>query len=89
MKILRTPSQSYLALKDDPAYNKEKLWLIKDLIPMGEVVMIFGDKDIGKTFLTTDIVLQIVTGSQELGLTKHGIVTYIPLILSPKFLIYK
>ena len=79
MRINRTPSQSYLALKDDPTYNREKLWLIKDLIPMGEVVILYGEKNVGKTFITLDIALQIATGSQELGHTKHGIVTYIPL----------
>jgi len=70
---------SYKRLKDKPEYNREKLWLIKDLIPQGEVVMIYGDKGVGKTFITLDIALQIATGSQELGHTKRGIVTYIPL----------
>ena len=70
---------SYTRLKDKPEYNREKLWLIKDLIPQGEVVMIYGDKGVGKTFITLDIALQIATGSQELGHTKRGIVTYIPL----------
>jgi len=70
---------SYKEKKDDPKYNREKLCLIKGVIPMGEIVMIYGDKDVGKTFIATDIALQIVTGSQELGLTKHGIATYIPL----------
>lgn len=70
---------SYKRLKDKPEYNREKLWLIKDLIPQGEVVMIYGDKGVGKTFMTLDIALQIATGSQELGHTKRGIVTYIPL----------
>ena len=79
MKDRYISEMSYKKLKDKPEYNREKLWLIKDLIPQGEVVMIFGDKDIGKTFITLDIALQIVTGSQELGHTKRGIVTYIPL----------
>lgn len=70
---------SYKRLKDNPEYNREKLWLIKDLIPQAEVVMIYGDKGVGKTFITLDIALQIATGSQELGHTKRGIVTYIPL----------
>jgi hypothetical protein len=71
--------ESYKEQKDNPKYNREKLWLIKGVIPMGEVVMIYGDKDVGKTFITLDIALQIITGSQELGHTKHGVVTYIPL----------
>jgi hypothetical protein len=79
MKDRYISEMSYKKQKDKPQYNREKLWLIKDLIPQGEVVMIFGDKDIGKTFITLDIALQIVTGSQELGHTKRGIVTYIPL----------
>lgn len=70
---------SYKRLKDNPEYNREKLWLIKDLIPQGEVVMLYGDKGVGKTFITLDIALQIATGSQELGHTKRGRVTYIPL----------
>ena len=70
---------SYKNKKDDPTQNREQLCLIKGVIPMGQIVMIYGDKDVGKTFIASDIALQIATGSQELGHTKHGIATYIPL----------
>ena len=72
-------SLNYANQKKDSIYNKEKAWLIKDLIPLGEVVLLYGDKGVGKTFITLDIALQIATGSQELGHTKTGIVSYIPL----------
>ena len=71
--------QNYPNQKRGSIYNKEKAWLIKDLIPLGEVVLLYGDKGVGKTFITLDIALQIATGSQELGHTKTGIVSYIPL----------
>lgn len=79
MKQRSNSSDNYANQKKQPIYNKEKAWLIKDLIPLGEVVLLYGDKGVGKTFITLDIALQIATGSQELGHTKTGIVRYIPL----------
>ena len=50
-------------------------WLIENLIPLGEVVILYAPTNQYKTFLSLKIALEVVTGSQELGVTKTGNVT--------------
>ena len=52
-------------------------WIIKDLIPKGEIVMLYAPTNQYKTFLSVKIALEIVTGSQELGATENGHVVMI------------
>lgn len=52
-------------------------WIIKDLIPKGEIVMLYAPTNQYKTFLSVKMALEIVTGSQELGATENGPVVLI------------
>ena len=49
-----------------------KRWLIENLIPMGEIVILYAPTNQFKTFLSLKIALEVVTGSQELGVTESG-----------------
>ena len=51
---------------------KTKQWLIKNLIPIREIVILYAQTDMFKTFLSLKIALEVATGSQELGDTKIG-----------------
>ena len=50
-------------------------WLIENLIPLGEVVILYAPTNQYKTFLSLKIAFEVLTGSQELGVTKTGNVT--------------
>lgn len=49
-----------------------KRWLIENLIPMGEIVILYAQTNLFKTFLSLKIALEVATGSQELGATVSG-----------------
>jgi hypothetical protein len=49
-----------------------KRWLIENLIPMGEIVILYAPTNQYKTFLSLKIALEVATGSQELGATVSG-----------------
>ena len=51
---------------------KTKQWLIKNLIPIREIVILYAQTNMYKTFLSLKIALEVATGSQELGVTKIG-----------------
>ena len=51
---------------------KERQWIIKDLIPQGEITFLYAPTDHYKTFMSIKIALEVITGSQELGATKSG-----------------
>lgn len=40
-------------------------WIVKDLVPAGELVAIVGATNSGKTFLTMDLLLAVATGQSE------------------------
>jgi archaellum biogenesis ATPase FlaH len=50
----------------------EKKWLIENLIPLGEIVMLYGKSDIGKTSMAIKIASEIATGSMDLGKSVIG-----------------
>lgn len=50
-------------------------WLIENLIPENEIVILYAPTNQYKTFLSLKIALEVLTGSQELGTTKTGNVT--------------
>jgi RecA-family ATPase len=52
--------------------NKTKQWLIKNLIPTREIVILYAQTNMYKTFLSLKIAFEVATGSQELGATKIG-----------------
>ena len=52
----------------------ENRWLIENLIPMGEIVILYAQTNQYKTFLSLKIALEVATGSQELGATESGCV---------------
>ena len=52
--------------------GESKRWLIKNLIPMGEISILYAPTNQYKTFLSLKIALEVVTGSQELGATESG-----------------
>ena len=59
--------------------NKENKWLIKDLIPHGEISVLYGKTDHFKTFLILKIALEVLTQGSDLETQKSGRV----LIYSP------
>lgn len=52
--------------------GESKRWLIENLIPMGEIVILYAPTNQYKTFLSLKIALEVATGSQELGVTENG-----------------
>jgi KaiC/GvpD/RAD55 family RecA-like ATPase len=52
----------------DFAARPQRGWIVKTLIPKGEVGMIFGDSTAGKTFVALDIMLSIARGVDWRGL---------------------
>ena len=50
----------------------ERKWLIENLIPMGEIVILYAPTNQFKTFLSLKIALEVITGSQELGRSVSG-----------------
>ena len=50
----------------------ERKWLIENLIPMGEIVILYAPTNQFKTFLSLKIALEVITGSQELGRSENG-----------------
>lgn len=50
----------------------ENRWLIENLIPLGEIAILYAPTNQFKTFLSLKIALEVATGSQELGVTKNG-----------------
>lgn len=57
----------------------ENRWLIENLIPMGELAILYAKENLYKTFLSLKIALEVATGSQELGATESGCVYLISL----------
>ena len=53
-------------------HTKEKQWLIKNLIPLGEIAILYAPTNVGKTFLAHKIALEVLTGSNELGESMTG-----------------
>ena len=51
---------------------EEKKWLIKNLIPLGEIAILYAPTNVGKTFLAHKIALEVLTGSNELGESMTG-----------------
>ena len=50
----------------------ERQWVIENLIPKGEIVILYAPTNQFKTFLSLKIALEVITGSQELGLQRLG-----------------
>ena len=50
----------------------KRKWLIENLIPRGEIVILYAQQNMYKTFLSVKIALEVATGSQELGVTENG-----------------
>ena len=51
---------------------KKRQWIIQDLIPKGELAIMYAPTNTYKTFMAIKIALEIATGGQELGVTKYG-----------------
>ena len=66
-----------MKLKDYLEKGVERKWLIENLIPMGEIVILYAPTNQFKTFLSLKIALEVLTGSQELGHSESGKVWYI------------
>lgn len=66
-----------------------KRWLIENLIPMGEIVILYAQTNQYKTFLSLKIALEVATGSQELGATESGRVLLINTDTSMKDLLIR
>ena len=60
-------------------YRSKQEWLIENLIPKGEIIVMYAPSNHYKTCISTKIALEIATGSQDLGVTEIGKV----LIFSP------
>lgn len=61
----------------------EPEWVVEKLIPKGEIVILYAKKDMFKTFLSLKIALEVITGSQELGHTESGKVSFISTDTTP------
>ena len=61
--------QTFLSIQN---HTKEKQWLIKNLIPLGEIAILYAPTNVGKTFLAHKIALEVLTGSNELGESMTG-----------------
>ena len=55
----------------------ERQWVIENLIPKGEIVILYAPTNQFKTFLSLKIALEVITGSQELGHSESGKVWYL------------
>ena len=53
-------------------YTMERQWLIKNLIPLGEIAILYAPTNVGKTFLAIKMALEVLTGSSDLGDTTAG-----------------
>ena len=56
-------------LKELFNHGEKREWLIENLIPESEIVILYAPTNQYKTFLSL-IALEVLTGSQELGATK-------------------
>ena len=65
-------AQNLLTLEKQLNEGEYKRWLIENLIPMGEIVILYAPTNQYKTFLSLKIALEVATGSQELGATVSG-----------------
>ena len=69
---LRLYSTTELLTLPDPT------WLIKDILPAGGLVGVYGEPGHGKTFVTMDMAMHVATGRPWLGhQTNHGLVLYV------------
>ena len=59
-------------LKELFNHGEKREWLIENLIPESEIVILYAPTNQYKTFLSLKIALEVLTGSQELGATKTG-----------------
>ena len=50
----------------------KRTWIIQDLIPQGELAILYAPTNTFKTFMAVKIALEVATGGQELGATKYG-----------------
>ena len=65
-------AQNLLTLEKQLNEGEYKRWLIENLIPMGEIVILYAPTNQYKTFLSLTLALEVATGSQELGATVNG-----------------
>ena len=65
-------AQNLLTLEKQLNEGEYKRWLIENLIPTGEIVILYAPTNQYKTFLSLKIALEVATGSQELGATVNG-----------------
>ena len=52
--------------------GEKRKWIIENLIPSREIIILYAPTNQYKTFLSLKIALEVATGSQELGATKIG-----------------
>lgn len=72
------PLTDYAAILQRPA----PVWIVKNLIPPGELTAIVGETSCGKTFLTIDLLLAVARGSERwFGQTikREGLVVHVTL----------
>ena len=62
--------QTFLQIQN--RFKEKKQWLIKNLIPLGEIIILYAPTNVGKTFLAHKIALEVLTGSNELGESMTG-----------------
>lgn len=63
-----------MKLKDLIKQNKEKTerWLIENLLPRGELAILYAPTDYYKTFISLLIAAEIITGGDKLGASQRG-----------------
>ena len=54
--------------------NKEKVerWLIENLLPKGQIAILYAPTDYYKTFISLLIAMEVITGGNKLGVSQRG-----------------
>ena len=63
-----------MKLKNLIEQNKEKTerWLIENLLPKGQIAILYAPTDYYKTFISLLISMEVITGGNKLGASRHG-----------------
>ena len=63
-----------MKLKDLIEDNKEKTerWLIENLLPKGQIAILYAPTDYYKTFISLLIAMEVITGGNKLGASQRG-----------------